>query len=227
LDLLGETVDGGLVHLELQSSNDAAMPCRMIEYCLGVRRLFGQFPRQILLYVGEAPMRMESELHGPDLSFQYRLIDIRTLNGDRLLESADVGDNVIAILAQLRDDKEAVHKIVGRIAGLTTAEKETALAQLTILAGLRHLARTVEQETRKMPIDLDIRDHETLGPMFIEAEQKGRQEGELAVLRRQIEKRFGVLPRWASDKLAALPASELEDLSERVLDAKNVEELLG
>jgi hypothetical protein len=110
----------------------------------------------------------------------------------------------------------------------------TALAQLTILAGLRHLARTVEQETRKMPIDLDIRDHETLGPMFIEAEQKGlqkgrqegRQEGELAVLRRQIEKRFGALPRWAGDKLAALPASELEDLSERVLDAKNVEELL-
>jgi hypothetical protein len=35
------------------------------------------------------------------------------------------------------------------------------------------------------------------------------------------------LPRWAVDKLAALPASELEDLSERVLDAKNVEELLG
>jgi hypothetical protein len=243
LDLLGETADGGLVHLELQSSNDAAMPLRMIEYCLGVRRLFGQFPRQILVYVGEAPMRMESKLRGPDLSFEYRLIDIRTLDGDRLLESEDVGDNVIAILAQLRDDKEAVRKIVGRIAGLTTAERETALAQLTILAGLRHLARTVEQETRKMPIDLDIRDHETLGPMFIEAEQKGlqkglqkgrqegrqqgRQEGELAVLRRQIEKRFGALPKWAGDKLAELPASELEDLSERVLDAKNVEELLG
>jgi len=227
LDLLGETAGGDLIHLELQSSNDAAMPFRMIEYCLGVRRLFGQFPRQILLYVGEAPMRMESKLHGPDLFFQYRLADIRELDGDLLLESEDVGDNVIAILAQLRDDKEAVHKIVERIAGLATAEKETALAQLTILAGLRHLAGTVEQETRKMPIDLDIRDHETLGPMFIEAEQKGRQEGELAVLRRQIEKRFGALPRWAGEKLAALPAAELEDLSERVLDAKNIEELLG
>jgi len=53
LDLLGQTVDGGLIQLELQSSNDAAMPLRMIEYALGVRRLFGQFPRQILLYVGE------------------------------------------------------------------------------------------------------------------------------------------------------------------------------
>ena len=55
-------------------------------------------PRQVLLYVGEAPVHMESKLRGPDLSFQYRLIDIRTLNGERLLESDGVGDNVIAIL---------------------------------------------------------------------------------------------------------------------------------
>src|ERR1022692_4572454 len=212
LDLLGQTVDGGLIHLELQSSNDAAMPFRMIEYCLGVQRLFGQFPRQILLYVGEAPMRMESQLRGPDLSFEYRLIDIRELDGERLLESGDVGDNVIAILARLRDDREAVHRIVERIAGLAAAERETALAQLTILAGLRHLARTVEQETRNMPIDLDIRDHETLGPIIIEAEQKGlqkglqegrqegRQEGDLTILRRQIAKRFGALPGWAAER---------------------------
>jgi len=146
LDLLGETVDGRLVHLELQSSNDPAMPFRMVEYCLGVHRLLGQFPRQILLYVGEAPMHMENQLHGPGLAFEYRLIDIRTLNGDLLLESGDVGDNIIAILTRLRDDKEAVHKIVERIAGLATAERETALAQLMILAGLRHLSNAVEQE---------------------------------------------------------------------------------
>ena len=225
LDLLGETVDGGLVNVELQSSNDAAMPLRMIEYCLGIERLFGQFPRQILLYVGEAPMRMESELRGPDLFFQYRLIDIRTLDGEKLLESQEVGDNVIAILAHLRDDKEAVRKIVERIAGLA-AERETAVAQLTILAGLRHLSKAVEQETRNMPIDLDIRDHEVLGPMFKTERQEGRQEGELTILRRQIEKRFGALPGWATEKLAALSAPELEDLSERVLDAKSLQELL-
>ena len=45
-----------------------------------------------------------------------------------------------------------------------------------------------------MPIDLDIRDHETLGPLFREAEQKGRQEGALAILRRLIGRRFGALP---------------------------------
>jgi hypothetical protein len=41
LDLLGETVDDELIHLELQSRHDAGMPLRMAEYCLGVYRLFG------------------------------------------------------------------------------------------------------------------------------------------------------------------------------------------
>jgi predicted transposase YdaD len=246
LDLLGQTAEGDLVHLEVQSGNDSAMPFRMIEYSLGVRRLLGKFPRQILLYVGEAPLSMEIELHGPGLSFEYTLIDIRTLDGDRLLESEAAGDNVIAILARLRDDKEAVHKIMERIAGLAIAERETALAQLMILAGLRHLGGAVEEETRKMPIDLDIRDHEVLGPLFIEAEQKGiqkgRQEGlqkglqeglqegfhagELLVLQRQIEKRFGPLPRWLRVMLEDMPTSELADLSERVLDAGSLADLV-
>jgi hypothetical protein len=92
------------------------------------------------------------------------------------------------------------------------------------------LSGVVDQETRKMPIDVDIRDHEVLGPMFKEerqqGRQEGRQEGELAVLRRLIEKRFGVLPAWASEKLAALAVPELEALSERLLDAGSLAELL-
>src|SRR5260370_33914790 len=52
-------------------------------------------------YVGEAPLRMESELRGPRMWFQYRAVDIRDLDGDRLLESNEVGDNAIAILARL------------------------------------------------------------------------------------------------------------------------------
>ena len=57
MDLLGETTDGSFVHLELQSGNETTMPLRMAEYCLGVFRLFGKFPRQILLYVGEPALQ--------------------------------------------------------------------------------------------------------------------------------------------------------------------------
>jgi hypothetical protein len=204
--------------VELQSGNDAAMPLRMAEYCLGVFRLFGRFPRQVLLYVGEAPLRMESELRAPDVWFRYRLIDIRELDGDRLIESDEVGDNVIAILAGLRDHKDAVRRIVERIVGLAPVERETALGQLLILAGLRHSEETVEREARKMPILNDILDNKVLGREF--------KRGELTVLRRLIEKRFGAIPSWAEERLAGRSAPDLEELSVRVLDAQSIEDLL-
>jgi hypothetical protein len=225
-DLLGETVEGDLIHLELQSGNDVMMPVRMAEYSLAVFRLFGRFPRQFLLYVGQARLRMRSELRSPDLSFQYRQIDIRDLDGDRLLQSEDVGDNVIAILTRLRNQALAVRKIVERIAGLETAERNAALAQLLILAGLRQLEETVEQEVRKMPIDVDIMKHAIVAREYRRGVQEGRQEGERTVLRRLIEKRFGVLPGWAEERLTARSTAELEELSVRVLDALSIEDLL-
>jgi hypothetical protein len=59
-----------------------------------------------------------------------------------------------------------------------------------------------------MPITTSILEHEVLGPLFKKGLLEERQEGELAILRRLIEKRFGALPVWASDKLAVLQASK-------------------
>lgn len=239
LDLLGETAGGDLIHLELQSANDAHMPLRMAEYCLGVYRLRGKFPRQVLLYVGEPPLRMPEQLRGGRFSFAYQAVDIRNLDGDRLLESDQVGDNIIAILAHLRDHKEAVRKIVSRLSKLPPAQRATALEQLIILAGLRRLEEIVEQEVRKMPIHIDILENKVLGREFKkgltegreqgreQGRQQGRQQGELAILRRLIETRFGAMPPWATQRLAGASTELLEELATRVLDAASLEELMG
>ena len=124
VDLLGEAKDQTLIHLELQSTNDPAMPLRMAEYCLRVWRQFKRFPRQVLLYVGEPAFAMDCEWRGPDVWFRYRAVDIRDLNGQQLLESPEVGDNVIALLTRLRDQEEAVRHIVSRIASLGPGERK-------------------------------------------------------------------------------------------------------
>jgi hypothetical protein len=218
VDLLGETATGELVHIELQSSNDATMPLRMAEYCLRVLRQFGRFPQQLVVYVGEPPMRMGTELHGPRLQYSYRVVDIRELDGERLLESPQVGDNIVAILTRLTDVRASVDRILARIGALEPGERERALASLLILSGLRDLGEVVEEEARKMPILNDILDHKVLGREY--------KKGELVVLRRLIEKRFGSIPTWAEERLAGLSPRQLEDLSVRVLDAKSLEELL-
>jgi hypothetical protein len=221
-DLLGESAEGALVHLELQSSNDSDMPQRMAEYALGVHRLFGKFPRQVVLYVGEPALRMSPGLEGPRFSFSYELIDLRDLEGEPLLASEQVGDNVIAILTRLRDRRGAIHEIVGRISGLEGSQRELALGQLIILSGLRGLEEVVEEEIRNMPILNDIMDHKVLGREY----KRGLQQGELTVLRRQIEKRFGAIPSWAEERLSSHTAAELEALSVRLLDANSLEDLL-
>jgi hypothetical protein len=174
VDLLGES--GELIHLELQSTNDEKMPLRMAEYCLRVFRLFDRFPRQTVVYVGKPPLRMKDHLRGPALQYGYRLVDIRSLDGERLLSSPYIGDNIIAVLTGLPDAGDSVHRIVSRIAELKPGEREAALAQLLILSGLRDLGKLVEQEASKMPITDDILDHEVIGREY--------KRGELTILRR-------------------------------------------
>jgi hypothetical protein len=225
VDLLGETADGMLVQIELQSGPDSTMALRMAEYALAIYRQQQRrrFPRQIVLYVGEAPLNMEDTLVGPSLQFQYRLIDVRDLDGERLLQSPQMGDNVIAILARLRDQRGALHEILDKLSDLEIDEREFYLRALLTLAGLRGLEETVEEEARKMPLLNDILDNRVLGREF----KRGLQQGELTLLRRQIEERFGPIPQWAEERLGALSAAELEELGVRVLKAKTIEELFA
>jgi hypothetical protein len=105
---------------------------------------------------------------------------------------------------------------------LPPAGREGALSQLLILAGLRRLEETVEREIEKMPVYIDLLKNKVLGPAF----KRGMEEGEMRILRRQIEKRFGAIPNWAEERLAGRSAAELEELSLRILDVPSIEDLL-
>jgi Domain of unknown function (DUF4351) len=69
-----------------------------------------------------------------------------------------------------------------------------------------------------VPILNDIMEHKVFGPLI--------REGELTLLRRLLEQRFGELPDWAEARLAGRSSSELEELGLRLRDAPSLEELL-
>jgi len=75
-----------------------------------------------------------------------------------------------------------------------------------------------------MPITENILDHEVLGREYKKGMQQGMHEGEAKLLRRQVSKRFGNVPQWL-DELLSSPTTDLESLSDRVLDAKTLDEL--
>jgi predicted transposase YdaD len=222
VDLLAETADAipKLLGFELQSTNDPLLPLRMAEYALRVYRVHRRFPEQFVLYVGNAEMRMPSQLGGSDFHCRYTLVDIRTFDAEMLLSSPFAADNIVAILARHQDRKEAIRRILERIAKLESGSREAALAKLMILAGLRKLGDSIRTEVKYLPILDDIMDHDVIGPAIRERMQKGRKEEGLSMLRRLIEKRFGPLSGWAEERLTKLSISEMEDLSVRLFDAK-------
>ncbi len=181
-DLLAETASGEFVHIELQSTNDSDMALRMAEYSLGIYRKLRKWPRQIVLYVGQAPLAMAPELGRaeagrPGLTFSYTLVDARNLESGPLLESEHVEDNVLAILTRLQDQAGAIRKILERIALAGEPARRTLFAQFLILSGLRTLARAVEEEAQRMPILNDILSHEVIGPAILQGREEGRAEG--------------------------------------------------
>ena len=162
VDLLGESPDGELVHIELQSRNETDFALRMGEYSFAVALRHGRLPRQVALYVGAEPIRMKSEVAGPGGVFGFHLVDIRELDGEFLLASRNPGDNVVSILTELGREPHAVRRVLKQIAEGPPDERETALAELLIVAGLRALDDEVKREAKLMPIQESIMDHSVI-----------------------------------------------------------------
>jgi len=58
-------------------------------------------------------------------------------------------------------------------------------------------------------------------------EQEGRRKGEVAMLLRQLERRFGALPDSARDRIATADSVALEEWGLRVLDARSLDDVFA
>lgn len=82
-------------------------------------------------------------------------------------------------------------------------------------------------------LTIDLSENEVLGPAYLrgreEGREQGREEGEhlgqITLLRRQIERKFGPLPSWAEEKLSECSTQDLETIALRVLDATALNDL--
>jgi hypothetical protein len=128
VDLLGRMSDEHLLHIELQSTNLRSMPFRMAEYALVITRRHGQYPVQLLIYVGNPPLRMTPEFRKEGMVCWYRQVDIRSLDAAALLASHRIEDNILAVLAGLNDSVEGIRSVLRRITKLRQPLREECVA---------------------------------------------------------------------------------------------------
>lgn len=235
-DFVARLTDGRILHLEIQSEGED-MPWRMLEYYLLIRRAYGQPPTQIVLYIGEKPAKIASSIVEERLRFSCDVIDIREIDGQPLIESDSLADNLFAILCKVDDLIEVSHRIIEKIATLPGKAARNELAKLLVLSKLRGLQKIVVEEVKKaMELSVeDLMDIPFVEEAFLKGEkegeekgkEKGKKEGMEEMLSRMLEVRFGPLPEWAKAKIASAEIGTLENWGLRLLNASSLEEALA
>lgn len=225
VDLAGWLADGRLLHLELQSTNDPWMAHRMLEYYLLLWQRYAAEPEQFVLYVGADPSKMTQGLTHRNLWTRYRLVDIRDLPPEPLLDSERMGDAVLAVLCRMENERETVIRILSRIAALPRAERPRWVSRLMLLSGLRRLEKLVVEEAKSMPVVIDPMENSVLRQWWFEAHDKGREEGLRNALRQLLEARFGELSPAILDRVNHADSHLIEDWIPRVLTAASLDDV--
>jgi hypothetical protein len=76
---------------------------------------------------------------------------------------------------------------------------------------------------------INVLENKILGPAIRQGlamgEARGEAKGMWRLLERQMERRFGPMPGWALDKLHSASPEVIEGWSDRLADAKTLEEI--
>ncbi len=209
-DFLVELEDGSIFHLELQTQNDKNMPFRMLEYFVLISSKYpNRSIKQLVLYVGEKPLKMKDRIKTENLSFIYQLKDIREISCEELLKSDSLTDKILAVLCDVRNPEKYFKELLTELYKLPERERKDYIKKLLNLLTIRSkLVEEFKLEVKKMPITFD-RETMKKHPFFKDGKKEGLKEGLEKAKREDIVKLH---------KKLRMDAKEIADVLELPLD---------
>ena len=227
-DLVVRTEDGVLHHVEFQATNEADFGQRMFEYYAYLRCTHKEHVVQTVLYLGREPLRLQTSYSTPSVDFRFEIVNLREYDAEQLLGSDDWADIALALLAT--GDREKVLAVaVSRLRQMGREERAWASGTIILLSGILEMEDTVNERMKEAGM-IDLMENKVVGPMILQAEQKGRSEGIQAgmqdVLLDLLTEKFGPLPASAVERVHAASSEELHTWAKRVLRSNSLDETL-
>ncbi len=182
VDLLTRLEDNTLFHLEIQSIDDKNMPLRMLKYATLIYEKYQEFPKQLVLYVGEKKLNIISKLKTKNLEYNYDVKDIREFDCSILIESENISDNIIALLCNIKDSDKFFKILNKKLERFSPKKREDYLRKVFYLLRLRpKLNEEYEkrQEEIKMPFVIELESD----PVYTKGKEKGQMEEKIAIAR--------------------------------------------
>ncbi len=230
VDFVCRLADSGIFHLEFQSANEQAMARRMLDYYVALYKKYGVAPRQVVLYLGNESLRMPDSLDLESLQFRFSIVDLGNLNAEELWNNPNIGDVILSILCRQPEPKVRFERIIERIRLLGQEQRERAARLLLLLSYKRGLSDIVIKGVKTMGVTIDIDDDKRLRHKFDEGMEKGiergRNEGEVHLLRILLQQKFGPLSSFVEQQLQTATQEQLDRWGARILFVATIEEVL-
>lgn len=219
-----------LVHVEVESAESVApLRKRMYDYrnFLQSKHAVPVLPMALYLQVGLEGVGWdvyeEWYWNRRLVHFEYAYVGLPALDALKYVQGDNLLASALAVLMRIPDDRRAEVKAEAMQRAATSGQD----------AYRRHLL--CECVEAYLPLEgphLAEYDQLLLTPKYQEAGmvgqtsyEKGMQQGQLKLLQRQLERRFGPLKESALTKLRALPEEKLTDIGEQLLVAQSLQAL--
>jgi len=215
---------GRILHLEFQTEAQSkpAMPLRMLDYWVRLHRQYACEVEQVVIYLRrtQSPLVFEDYFQRGETFHRYRVIRLWEVEPSILLDKPFLLP--FAVLAKT----EAPESLLARVARQVDiiedrAEQSNVSACAQLLAGISFSKALINMYLRE---EL-MRESVVYQSIVAESTQKGRQQGESAVILRILTKRFGSLPERVKEEVSVLATERLEELGEALLDFKSLGDL--
>lgn len=224
-------IDAEILHLEFEtdpSDSEPPLPLRQLDYFVRIYRRERKPVRQVVIVLAETNTIIPAEFRVGDTWHRYRVVRMWEQDAAPLL--AHPGLWPLAVLAHAAEPERLLVEIADKVSTITDSSQRNDLtAAAGILAGLRFDRDMVHRIFRReiMMQSVIYREIWEEGEQIGEQRglQIGEQHGRVAVIQRQLTRRFGPLPAAMAAQLPTLSLAELDQLGDALLDFNSVDDL--
>lgn len=206
-----------ILHLEFQVKvlTEPPLSLRMLDYWVRLYRRY-RLPITQFLVLLSPPSEgsiIETEFQLEGTRHEYRVV--RIWEQDPKIFLQDTALLPLATLAATQSPEQLFNQIAQQLSKIESSEQQQEIATCTqILAGLKFSKAFISQFFREGIMRESVIYQEIL------------QEGELAIVLRQLNRRIGTLEPELRAKLQTLTSAQLEDLGEALLNFTSTEDLI-
>lgn len=219
---------GTVLHVEFQTLPDSSppLPLRMLDYSVRLKRQYNCDVEQVVLLLKETSSGSAFVECYEDrtTTHRYRVIRLWEQDPGNFLDSPALLP--FATLTQTSSPSGLLKAVADRVARIEDNQQRSNLASCAeLLAGLRFDKDLIQQLFRETTMRESVIYQDILQQGLQAGQEQGLQQGELAIVLRQLKRRFNEIPAEVEEQVQGLPSDRLEALADALLDFAQITDL--